>query len=324
MKVSVIMPTYNRAYIIRDAIESALGQTYRDFELIVVDDGSSDNTREIVDQVAEGRIRYVWHDRNRGYSAACNTGIAAATGQAIGFLDSDDLWQPGYLARQVAFLLRHPELDAVFTDTEIRGGTVIPSLIGLMKIFPKLLNASCPGDEFSVNRRQMYLCLLEEVPIKPTALIAKREVFERVGGFDEEWPSGTDWDLFLRLSHFARFGYTHLPLVVQRRTDDATHQKFREQDKLFLLQVFMKEKRALQNDPEAKRAINRGISDHCNNLGYYYLHTGRRWRALTFYLRGFEEAKDAKMLARALAALVPLKARQFVKSMLRKAHPLGA
>jgi glycosyltransferase involved in cell wall biosynthesis len=88
----------------------------------VVDDGSSDGTTETLKSYSEGgRLHYIRHDKNRGYSAACNTGMSAAMGDVIAFLDSDDLWKSTYLERQVKFLLMHPELDAVFTDTEISG-----------------------------------------------------------------------------------------------------------------------------------------------------------------------------------------------------------
>jgi len=324
MKVSVVMPTYNRAYIIREALESALGQTYRDFELIVVDDGSSDNTREIVASLPQEKIRYIRHERNRGCSAAYNTGIAAATGELVAFLDSDDLWQPDYLTRQVEFLLRHPEVDAVFTDTEIRGETVIPSLIGLMKAFPKLLKANRVVDEFILRGRQMYLCLLEEVPIKPTALIVKREMFDRAGAFDEAWPSGTDWDLFLRFSRSARFGYLNRPLVIQRRTSDSTYQKFFEQDKLFLLKVFTEEKARLQNDREALAAINRGISIHTRSLGGHWVYLGRRKDASAIYFQGFKETRKPVLLLRAASVWLPLGLRRVLRRLLGRAPSSGS
>jgi glycosyltransferase involved in cell wall biosynthesis len=97
--VSVIIPTYNRGWIVQEAIDSVLDQDFRDFELIVVDDGSDDNTREILR--AYGKTITVLHQSNRGVSAARNRGIAEAAGRLIAFLDSDDLWLPGKLTTQV-------------------------------------------------------------------------------------------------------------------------------------------------------------------------------------------------------------------------------
>lgn len=322
MKVSVVIPTYNRAYVIREALGSALGQTLRPFEIVVVDDGSSDDTREIAEGLGASNIRYIRHHHNRGYSAACNTGISAATGDLVAFLDSDDLWKPDYLERQLDFMSRHPEVDAVFSDTEIHGETVIPSLIGLLSVFPKLLQPHPGPDEYVFTGRQMYMCLLQEVPIKPTAFVVKREMFEREGAFNEAWPSGTDWDLFIRFSRSACFGFINLPLVIQRRTADATHQKFREHDKLFLLNVFVQEKRRLEGDSDATRAVNRGISQHVSNLGFLYRHSGHPGRSIAIYLRGFKETGEPLMLMRAASALMPAKVTSLVKRAARWRKPL--
>jgi glycosyltransferase involved in cell wall biosynthesis len=296
-KVSVVVPTYNRGYILRDALKSALEQSYKTFEVLVVDDGSTDDTRKIIEELGDDRVRYISHGDNRGCSAAYNTGISAASGELIAFLDSDDVWKADYLERQVSFLARHPEADAVFTDTEIRNGMAdAPSLIGLMRAFRRALQKYPVSQEYVLTERDMFICLLEEVPIKPTALIMKKRVLNEVGGFDEAWPSGTDWDLFLRCARTVRFGYVDVPLVLQRRTGDATHQKFREKDKLFLISIFLKQKLALKSDREALRAVNRGICSHYNSLAWTYLEAGRGRDALITYFRGFVETGQRKML----------------------------
>ncbi|MBZ5665693.1 MAG: glycosyltransferase [Acidobacteriia bacterium] len=303
MKVSVLIPTYNRSYIIGDAIESALNQSYRNSEILVIDDGSSDETRRIVEAFGQ-KVCYLQHGRNRGCSAAYNTGISAATGELVAFLDSDDVWQSDYLQRQVTFFSRHPEADVVFSDAEIRGLTTIPSLIKLMNAFRKLLAARAKADEYVFSSREMYLCLLEEVPVKPSACVVRKELFQRAGLFDETWPSGTDWDLFLRFSRSACFGYINRPLVVQRRTRDATHQKFREQDKLFLLNVLNLEKNKLHNDPEALSAVNRGITLHYNSLAWTYLEKDEWAKALSVYWRGFRQTLHPILLRKLGSSLV--------------------
>jgi glycosyltransferase involved in cell wall biosynthesis len=318
-RVSVVMASYNRGYIIREALESALNQTYRDFEVIVVDDGSGDDTREIVESFAGEQIRYIRHDRNRGYSAASNTGISAATGEFVGFLDSDDLWKPDKLERQVDFFARHPEVDVVFSDVEVAGGgEAIPSLVALMSRFQETLRRKSMAEECILSGREMYLCLLEEIPVKPTALLVRRETCQKVGNFDETWPSGTDWDLFLRFSRRSSFGYIRRALAVQRRTSDATHSKFREQDKLFLLDLFLRERAKLKNDREAFAAATRGISSHCNNLGWYYLHAGQRKKSMAAYLKGFKETREPLLLLRAASTIMPLSLREALRSTFKK------
>ncbi|MBZ5666377.1 MAG: glycosyltransferase family 2 protein [Acidobacteriia bacterium] len=321
-KISIVMPTYNRAYIIGEALESALRQSYCDYEIIVVDDGSTDNTAEVVRSLRSEKIRYVRHDENRGYSTACNTGISAAAETLVAFLDSDDLWKPEFLERQVDFLSMYPGVDAVFCDVEIEEpSVVIPSLIALMRRFPKLLRESPNGIDYLLGSRQLYLCLLEEIPIKPSALLVKRKVFDSAGLFDPSWPSGTDWDLFLRFSQCCTFGYINEPLVIQRRESDATHQKFREQDKLFLLEVFLREKAKLGKDPEALAAVNRGISNHCSNLAHLYLHCGRRKESVSLYFKGFRETGETMMLLRAASIFMPLGLRDMLRRVVRKTLP---
>lgn len=112
--VTVIIPTYNRAGLLCNAIESVLGQTYGDYELLIVDDGSTDETRSVVGGYADDRIRYLYKE-NGGVSSARNVGIARAEGGAVAFLDSDDTWEPGYLQTMNDALTRHPDVGVVYT-----------------------------------------------------------------------------------------------------------------------------------------------------------------------------------------------------------------
>jgi glycosyltransferase involved in cell wall biosynthesis len=318
MKASILIPTFNRAYIIGDAIKSALAQTFRDFEIVIVDDGSSDNTREIVERFQDERIRYVQHEFNKGCSAACNTAVESARGEIVAFLDSDDVWKPEYLERQVNFLNSHSGVDIVFSDMELQErDKTFPSLMQLMVSFPKLLRTKPAAIEYVIPRREMYLCLLEEVPIKPTATVMKRTLFAKTAGFNESWPSGTDWDLFLRMSQLTDFGYINEPLVLQRRTPDATHQKFREKDKIFLLQTFLEEKAKLGNDPEAIQAVNRGISSHCMILAGLYFAAGERQKSMSVYLRAFRETHDPMMILRAFSSSLSPRVRESLKKGFR-------
>jgi glycosyltransferase involved in cell wall biosynthesis len=319
--VSVVLPTYNRGYIIRDALASALQQSYTNFEILVIDDGSSDNTKEVVQEFGRDKVQYIKHDWNRGCSAAYNTGIAAAKGELIAFLDSDDVWSPDYLEKLVGFLDRHPEADVAFCDTKIVSETfTVPSLAALLGGFSRMLRDVPKAGECVFSGRQMYVCLLEEVPVKPTAAVIRRELFAKAGNFDEAWPSGTDWELLLRFSNCASFGYINLPLATQRRTPDATHQKFVEKDKQFLLSVFLKEKAKLRNDPEALVAVNRGISSHYRNLAGNYLHSGQRRKSVGVCLKGFKETGEPMMLVRAASALMPMGVREIFKGFAQRNH----
>ncbi|MBW4614360.1 MAG: glycosyltransferase family 2 protein [Desmonostoc vinosum HA7617-LM4] len=116
--VSVIIPTYNRAHLISVSLNSAINQTYRNLEIIVVDDASVDNTEESVKSIGDSRIRYIRHQINCGGSATRNTGIEAATGEYIAFLDSDDIWAPEKIELQLASIQKHPHLERVVSYTQ--------------------------------------------------------------------------------------------------------------------------------------------------------------------------------------------------------------
>ena len=196
--VSVIIPTYNRGWILTEAIDSVLAQDYEDYELIVVDDGSTDNTREILDDY--GQDIMVLRQANKGVSAARNRGIAEAGGQLVAFLDSDDLWLPRKLSRQVDFFKLNPA--AVINQTEeiwIRNGA---------RVNPKDRHRKPSGMIFE---RSLGLCL-----ISPSAVMIKKPLFDAVGVFDENLPACEDYDLWLRVSCRYPVHLIDTPLIIKR------------------------------------------------------------------------------------------------------------
>jgi glycosyltransferase involved in cell wall biosynthesis len=196
-KVSVIIPTSNRRDFVREAIASVLAQTYRDFELLVVDDGSNDNTSAAVQAFDD--VRYVFQP-NHGVSAARNRGVALSDGEFLAFLDSDDLWQPRKLAYQVAFFAARA--DARICQTEeiwLRHG---------VRVNPHNKHRKVGGDIFA---RSLELCL-----VSPSAVMLRRELFEQVGGFDESLPACEDYDLWLRIAATEAIHLIKTPLVIKR------------------------------------------------------------------------------------------------------------
>jgi len=196
--ISVVIPTYNRGWILKEAIDSVLAQEFRDFELIVVDDGSTDNTREILE--AYGDRLGVIRQANAGVSAARNRGIGACRGRFIAFLDSDDLWLPQKLSRQVEFFDANP--GAVICQTEeiwIRNG---------VRVNPKARHKKDSGMIFG---RSVALCL-----VSPSAVMMRRELFDAVGVFDEALPACEDYDLWLRIGCRYPVYLIQTPLIVKR------------------------------------------------------------------------------------------------------------
>ena len=182
--VSIIMPAYNVAPYIAAAIRSALAQTFTDFELIVVDDGSKDETAEIVTGMArdDDRIRLV-QQSNRGLAGARNTALRAARGEMFALLDSDDAWEPEFLAAQVAILEDRPDVDIVtgngwYLDGPRHGQLARP----YPDPRPDPVLASIIGDEWSVFIMSVF----------------RRRVYTAIGPFDEEMRSNEDYDFWLR------------------------------------------------------------------------------------------------------------------------------
>src|SRR5919204_1015723 len=212
--VSVVIPTHDRGRVVVQAIESALAQTYRRLEVIVVDDGSTDDTADRVRCLRDARVRYLRRP-HAGVSAARNAGIAAATGDLVAFLDSDDLWKPDKVEAEMAALARYPSAGGVFSDLEkLDGATFVPSFMRRTQVFSRLLAEREYPAGLLLSPRALYLCLLQEVPIKMPALTVRGSALERVGGFNEAWTSSEDWEFLLRFPRRESLVYVDRPLAV--------------------------------------------------------------------------------------------------------------
>lgn len=304
MTVSVVIPTYNRAGPVVDAVRSVLAQRFEDFELIVVDDGSTDDTAARLAAIPDVRLRYV-RGSHAGVSAARNLGVRRATGSLVSFLDSDDQWCPDKLACEVAVLAEHPDVDAVFSDLEKRHGErVFPSFMRQTAVFSRRLPAT-PGGVLRLEPRELRLCLLEEVPIKPSALTLRRRAFDQVGGFDETWSSSEDWELLLRLARAHRFAYIDRPLAVLHISPDSLHLMDQTRGETAMIRLLARERGDLSGDAEALAAVRRGLVTRVKHFGWHYLDRGRRARASRVFLEGFALTGALGLFARALAVWLP-------------------
>ncbi len=199
MFVSVVIPTFNRRQLVRGAVASVCAQRDADYEIIVVDDGSTDGTAEALRAEFGSRIRVVCTE-NHGVSSARNRGVAESHGELIAFLDSDDLWLPAKLAAQARFFAEHA--DAAICQTEeiwLRNG---------VRVNPCKHHEKPSGDIFEASLR---LCL-----VSPSAVMMRRLLFETVGGFDESLPACEDYDLWLRTARTTPVYLLDEPLVIKR------------------------------------------------------------------------------------------------------------
>ncbi|MFC7114604.1 glycosyltransferase family 2 protein [Natronoarchaeum sp. GCM10025703] len=201
--VSVVLPTYNREDVISRAIDSVINQSFSDLELLVVDDNSSDNTSELMSQYGD-KVNYICHDTNRGAPAARNTGIEAADGDFIAFIDSDDKWDCEKLERQVTrFRECSPQVGVVYTGYYVKHDGAVE--IG----------------EVPSKRGDLYKEQLKKDWINPTSTVMVRSsCFDKVDGFNEDLSARQDYELWIRISRDYDFDYIVDPLVTMYIEND--------------------------------------------------------------------------------------------------------
>jgi glycosyltransferase involved in cell wall biosynthesis len=199
-RVSVIIPTYNRAKLISEAVESVLRQTYKPYEIIVVDDGSTDNTEEVLKKY-EGKITYL-RQRNSGPSRTRNNGIRAATGELIGFLDSDDIWLPQKLEAQVKFQAGKRDVGLV-ASAYYRHDIVLDT-------------QTIERQKTSTLGELTFADFLVKNRIATPTVLARKECFDRLGMFNERYIFAEDYDMWLRIARNYRVLYVTEPLCKVR------------------------------------------------------------------------------------------------------------
>jgi glycosyltransferase involved in cell wall biosynthesis len=208
-KISVIIPAYNSASTILETICSVQQQTYSNFEIIVINDGSTDEILEILEAMHEPRLK-VFSCENRGVSAARNFGIAQSIGKFLSFIDADDVWSPDKLELQLSVLQRHPDAAVVYSWTR----------------FLNECNQTFQDDmliDFTGN--VLKPLLLRNFIASGSNILVKREAVERIGGFDPEMSPAEDWDFYLRLAAIYSFVMVPKIQIFYRQTKGSASSK---------------------------------------------------------------------------------------------------
>ena len=294
--VSVVIPTYNRARSLPAAMRSVLAQTHANLELIIADDASTDGTEALVRDWAarDGRVVYLRQERNAGASAARNLGLGAVRGRFVAFQDSDDEWLLDKIEFQLGALAgAGADWGATFGmklihghDDDLRYGA---DRVG-----------AAPDRRRPVTSGDITRQLLEGNLISPQTLLMRREVADRVGGFDPLLPCNNDWEYMIRMSQVAKVLYTPRPVVVAHISEDSIHRRMRSKALSFL--VILRKHRALfETHPEAH-------SDRLFSAGRFLTKLGRHRAA-------------AICMARA-ARLAPTRARPWAGLALSQGHRL--
>jgi len=304
--VSVIIPAFNCASFIRDALRSVSEQSYPSVELLVIDDGSTDETPYIVQ--SQPGVRYLRQD-NRGPSAARNAGIAAARGDYIAFLDADDLWMPDKLARQVSLLQQYPDAAFAFADMRLVSQQNHTESSMFEKYF---LNEKFFGHPCRVIDAAVKLVWSNFIPT--STVLTRKHPVEEAGGFDEAFRKCEDWDLWLRLALRAPIVYSP-ELLMLKRVHDVNASRDATGMNVAAMQVLEKLDRyhhtiLLQLGVDITRALRDGY----RNLGYFYLRQIQLAQARTAFGKSLRHGFQVRSLIYFAATLL---GQRFVGSVVR-------
>ena len=215
--VTVAIPTYNRAAFIRDAIDSVLAQTFSDFELIILDDASTDGTAEIARSYDDPRLQYRRNPSNIGMTGNWNLGFELAQGRLVALLHDDDRWAPEFLERAVQLFARSPDVGFAYAPTrpiDRQGRVVGDARLGLAtadRVFP-------PPE--ALDR------LVRRTEVSVAAVLVRRAAFFEAGGFRDRWPYHMDWELWIKIASRHSVGFLSEVLGYHREHDDRLSERF--------------------------------------------------------------------------------------------------
>ncbi|OQY97646.1 MAG: hypothetical protein B6D35_14535 [Candidatus Brocadia sp. UTAMX2] len=260
--VSVIVPTYNSARFLPESVGSILAQTYHPYEIIVVDDGSTDNTKEVLQPFMQ-RIKCIHLEQNKGSPTARNIGIQAARGAYIAFIDGDDLWFPEKLQTDIGHFSQHPDISMVYS---------------------KHLNIDEKGvvSDDAVKKRlpsgKIFIQLFSEQNfILTSSVVVRKEVFEATGLFDEQLFNCQDWDMWLRIAFSFQVAGINKPLVKYRHNPGSLS-KNRENVLKYQKQVIDKTYTAFKDTTcgISEKLYQKRLASHHAKAGRYYARTGKK------------------------------------------------
>lgn len=316
--VSAIIPAYNAGHFIKEALMSILDQTGNSLEIIVVDDGSRDNTLALVTEVAPEAI--IIQQDNSGPAAARNAGIAVSKGEWIAFLDADDQWLENKLCVQFQVLEKHPSLALIASDmaeTTINGEVVISSVLskhGLKSYFEQLDGAPIPD---ALNK------LLNKNFIPTGTVIVRKEILLECGGFNPAIRYGEDLELWVKIS--ARYPIACLPDVLMLRRLHADNATKATEAMLKDLVLVMSSLRAWDAQALRRGGIqpDRSVADAWADLGYWYFGQENLYEAKQAFLNSLREVIGVRSLFYLAASQLPARGVSFLRTLKQSIHGKG-
>jgi len=305
-KMSVIIPTFNREKYVRKALESVLAQTYKDYEVIVVDDGSKDNTKESLKRY-EGKIQYIYQS-NSGVSAARNTGIKHACGEWLAFLDSDDEWKPEYLSKQMERVRNNLEICMQTTDCLFVG------MNGETRRYFESNGALAKfrgGDYLFL--KEPFQFVIKHQPWQIGSTIISRDAVEGAGLFDTRLTLSEDFDLMARVALQGPFGMINEPLITVYRRNESI-ECLTDQVKKSPIHARESDERIYEKLKEIEtlkykdiKVLNDVLSSNRRAIGNLFLANGKIREARDCYRRALFISPSPTSLGKYLLSFLPLK-----------------
>ena len=295
-KISVVIPTYNRSELLNNSIKSVLSQTFGDFELIVIDDCSTDNTPSVLGSFLDERLKVIRNNRNMGISAVRNIGVTSSQGKYIAFLDDDDEWQPDKLEKQMNIMENGPvSLGCVYSGSLIIGADG-----------GEAVRSSVP-----IHRNRVLKELLLENFITTSTVLIKKSCFDKAGLFDEEIPYGEDYDMWIRIAEDFDYDFAPEPL-----TKYCIHQTSMTRNYATVIKGI---ERILSKHRKLFARNKRACSNHMLVLGVSYCYTGKTGNGIKTFMRAIKAYPfDPRLYYNLALALLGTEA--FIKLKEAKSH----
>lgn len=290
--VSVVIPTYNSAQYLPETIESVLAQSWQDFEIIIVDDGSTDNTQEVVGAFNSNKIRYMRQENSGGPSRPRNVGIHHAQGKYISLFDSDDLMSRNKLSEAVTFLERYSDLGLLFANFEIcneHGDSFPGTFLGEFQQFMDLPKKRVGEKWFTIESALAYETLLRYNFIGTSGTVVPKAVLLSVGGFDESIVGPEDRDMWLRISRRYALGYLDVVGHRYRRRDSGIMGRGEGVLAPYRIRV-MRKQLETGLPPSLQRHVRRSIAQSMFGLGYHWQSLGDFKQARIHYWSSLKES----------------------------------
>jgi glycosyltransferase involved in cell wall biosynthesis len=291
--VTVVIPTYNCAQYIGETLESVLNQDYPRLEVVVVDDGSTDNTQDVVRAFDPKRVTYLHQANSGGPAKPRNRAIQEARGRYIALIDSDDIMLPGKIKRAVAMLSHEPQLGLVFTDfvkiDEVHG-QYPGAFLDTYEYFRKLPKKQVAESQYVIRADSAYDGLISENYIGLSSVVMPKEVFSRIGIFDESLSGPEDFDMWLRITSAYDIGF--IDMIGHRYRVRPESITSRGSGKLIPHKIRLLQKQLGRSLPDATRKkVRKYLACQLWELGYYHQLSEETTLARRYYALSIREGR---------------------------------